>query len=275
MKVLQTSIRILVTVFFGLLSSSCKTEPESSQAAVLKQTVNSEKPEVLTIYAAAGTRPVTTEICDLFEKDKNVVVEKNFASSGTLARQIASGASVDLFVSANKQWIDFLKEKNLLKDDTIKTIAGNSLVFIAPKGSNPVTLEFTEDFNIASAAENIAVGDPAYVPVGKYTHAVFKKLQWSDKLEGKLVLAKDVSSVLHYVELKECNLGVVYKSEALCSKKVNIVADVPEELHAPIVFYIAELKNSSSSKTSHQLSEMFVNRGKEIFVKYGFKPSAQ
>lgn len=253
---------------YGLLLcvSACSASSYSSDE-------NSElsRIESLRIFAAAGTRPATNDICDLYEKQTGVKVERNFASSGMLARQISTGAQTSIFVSANQQWIDFLGEKQMLKEGTIQSIAGNSLVVIAPKDSPDISLKFTKNFDIASAAKHIAVGDPAYVPVGKYTDAVFKNLQWHGRLKGRLILAKDVSAVLHYVELGECQLGVVYRSEALASSKVKIVAEIPTSFHKPIVFYIAELNNHSAAESAHQLRGLFLNEGKSIFIEHGFQ----
>ena len=82
-------------------------------------------------------------------------------------------------------------------------------------------------------------------------------------------MTKDVTSVLQYVELGECDWGVVYYSEALSSKKVKIIARIPESLHKPVIFYIANIK--SQKETGRELYSMFTNdTGKSIFTKYGF-----
>ena len=62
-----------------------------------------EKTEIR-VFAAAGPRLATEALCERFESVGHGAVTTNFASSGTLARQIASGAQADVFVSANKQW---------------------------------------------------------------------------------------------------------------------------------------------------------------------------
>ncbi|MBN2344029.1 MAG: molybdate ABC transporter substrate-binding protein, partial [Deltaproteobacteria bacterium] len=188
----------LVFVFHlcnSLAVLSCGQQPTTHQHA------HETADQVIRIYAAAGTRPVTSDICDLFENLVQVNVERNFASSGTLARQISAGAEADLFVSANKQWIDFLSEKHLLKPESIRTVARNTLVIVVPKGKKIPAPRFLSSYDIASSIEHISVGDPAYVPVGKYTEAVFNKLHWSESLREKQILAKDVSSVLNYVAL--------------------------------------------------------------------------
>ncbi len=226
--------------------------------------------KTITIFAAAGTRPATEEICNTFEKNSKYKVVRNYASSGTLARQIDNGADCDVFVSANKQWIDYLEKNGLLIDHSIRKIAGNSLAVIAPVSSDITPPQFTKNFDILSDIPNkIAIGDPSYVPVGKYTKMAFDSLGWSDKIKDKTIMAKDVTSVLHYVELGECDWGVVYYSEALQSKKVKIIATIPQSLYKPITFYVADIKGQKEA--GHELSTMFTNdTGKETFKKFGF-----
>jgi molybdate transport system substrate-binding protein len=235
-----------------------------------KSETSAPKEATVQIFAAAGTRLATDEICNRYEQEGHGRVLRNFASSGTLARQIASGAEADVFVSANRQWMDFLKNKRLLAEGSVQEIAGNELVIVAPKGAAPIVPAFKKNFNInASIKDKIAVGDPAYVPVGKYTKSAFDHLGWYDQIQDKIVEAKDVSSVLNYVALGEVDWGVVYRSEAMASDRVEIIARVPGTLHDPIEFFVADLGNQKTA--ARALSKMFRSKaGRAVFVKFGF-----
>ena len=259
---MKFKINIWKIILFSMAVSGCAGNKSENSKNTTDRTI--------TIFAAAGTRPATEEICNLFEKASRYKVERNYASSGTLARQIANGAGCDVFVSANKQWIDYLMGKDLLIQHSVQKIAGNSLAVIAPVNSDITPPQFTKSFDIISDISNkIAIGDPSYVPVGKYTKMAFDSLGWFDKIKDKTIMAKDVTSVLHYVELGECDWGVVYYSEALQSKKVKIIATIPQSLYKPITFYVADIKGQKEA--GHELSAMFTNdTGKETFKKFGF-----
>lgn len=252
--------RFLILYFLGisLLSACGSTDSNDSEKTGVR------------VFAAAGTRLATEALCERFESAGHGPVTTNFASSGTLARQIASGAQADVFVSANKQWITFLKDKKLLSDDTVHKIAGNTLVVVAPKNRTPTAPIFENNFDIAAAiADRIAIGDPTYVPVGKYTKAAFDRLGWFEKVQDRTVMAKDVSAVLNYVALGEVDWGIVYRSEAMASDRVRIIATVPSALHNPIEFYVADL--TSQNAKGRVLSEMFRSKeGLAIFLEHGF-----
>ena len=231
---------------------------------------NKEKNTSVTIFSAAATIIPVTEIADSFSSVYSIGVEKNFAASGILARQIYNGAKADLFISANKEWIDYLVDRNLLIDTLVDKLAENMLVVICHK-SKIVNLDFSADFNIKSIIpDKIAIGDPSYVPAGKYAQQALNSLGWYSDIKDRIILTKDVASVLNLVELNECDWGIVYYSEAIKSEKINIIAEIPENLYDPIVFYVALLKNSN--KESFIFYDYLKTRqAKEIMSKYGLK----
>ena len=256
-------ILILITLFLMFLSCFKKNSNGTSEVENI----------TITIYAAAGTRIVTDEICDLFEKKYNYIVKRNYASSGTLARQIANGAESDVYVSANKQWIDFLIEKGYLKNDSVKVVGMNSLVVIVPVDFKGIRPEFKNEFDVfSSIPDKIALGDPAYVPVGQYAKKTLDNFGWYDQIneKGKMILCKDVSSVLHYIEQGECDWGIVYYTEAIQSDKVKIISKIPSYLHDPIVFYVADVKEQKI--IGQKLSRMFTEKtGQKIYKEHGFE----
>jgi len=155
----------------------------------------------ISLFAAAGTMLHCNEICDSIISHYNLNIEKNYAASGSLARQIQAGAQADIFISANKQWIDFLSDNELILENSISEIAGNKLVVICPIGKK-LELDFSKQFDIRSTiSNNISIGEPQYVPAGKYAKQALDSLHWFDKIRDKIILAKDVTSVVHYVEL--------------------------------------------------------------------------
>ncbi|MDA3952544.1 MAG: molybdate ABC transporter substrate-binding protein [Bacteroidales bacterium] len=220
------------------------------------------------LFVATGAMLPSIKICDSFTNNTTIQTEKNFAASGNLARQIRAGAESDIYISANKQWIDFLDTNKLIIKNSISELAYNKLVVICPKNKE-VNIDFTKKFDLKSAIKDkISIGDPKYVPVGKYAKQVLDSLNWYDEIQNRIILAKDVISVLHYVELGECDWGIVYHSEAIKSEKVKIAYEVPQELYDTIIFYIALLNDNQQSNQLYQYFKS--DTAKEIFNKYGF-----
>lgn len=222
----------------------------------------------MSIFAAAGTMLATNEVCDSFSIINDLEIQRNFAASGALARQIESGADADIYISANKQWIDFLIDNGILKPESISKIASNKLVLICPKDQN-INIDFNMDFDIKSTIPNkISIGDPKYVPVGKYAKQFLDTLSWFNQIEKEIILAKDVTSVLHYVELGECDWGIVYYTEAIKSEKVKIAYEIPTDLYNTIYFYIGFINDNKQTKELYNYFKS--DTAKKIFTKHGF-----
>ena len=64
------------------------------------------------LAVAASLREVVNELSDNFvKKHPSTTFKKNYAGSGALAKQIENGAPADIFISANTEWMDYLKGK--------------------------------------------------------------------------------------------------------------------------------------------------------------------
>ena len=248
-------IIIGVSLFFSSCSSKKKDESKS-----------------ITIFCAASLTDVISEIVSDFKENEQVEVKLNLASSGTLARQIEHGATPAIFISANKKWVDYLNQLDLTIPETEKSIAGNSTVLIAPLESRLDSFAFSTDINLPELFEGrISVGDPQYVPAGTYAFQIFKKLSFEKELESRILPAKDVRSALMVVEMGEVEAGVVYKTDALKSKKVKIITEFPDSLHEPVNYYMVII-NKQQNETSTKLYNYIVSQETEpVWEKYGFK----
>lgn len=197
-----------------------------------------------------------------------VVFRNNFGSSGMLARQIEEGAPVDAFFSAGSKQVDQLEKEGLLEPGSRSNLLRNSLVLIAPAGSN---LEGFEQLS-GKGIRLIALGDPASVPAGQYGKQTLDTLHLYEALKPKIVLGKDVRQVLTYVETGNADAGLVYATDAQISKQVRVVAVAPDNAHDPIVYPVAEIKGSKNSAAIQSfLAFVQTPAARAIFERHGFK----
>ncbi|MFW6107866.1 MAG: molybdate ABC transporter substrate-binding protein [bacterium] len=228
----------------------------------------------LTVFAAASLADVADDLADLYRRESGVPVHLNTASSSTLARQIDQGARADAFLSANAEWMDYIKERGEVRPGTRTAFLGNRLVLIAPAGE-PVEVEVTREFDIAGAFDGrLALGDPGHVPAGIYTRAALESLGWYEPLESRLLPCQHVRAALAMVELGEAKLAVVYATDAAMSDAVTVVGTFPASTHPPIRYVAAVCEGARPG------AERFVRflRGQpaaEVFERYGFVPLSQ
>ncbi|MFJ5964579.1 molybdate ABC transporter substrate-binding protein [Bacillus sp. NPDC093026] len=237
--------------------------------AVMKSSDSNKKTE-LVISAAASLQDALKEIESAFEdQHPNVKLTNNFGASGALKQQIAQGAKVDLFFSAAEEPFDELVQSGNIDKNHKKDAIQNELVLIVPKESPSSIKTFNDVQNLKG---KIALGTPESVPAGTYAKEIFTKLNIWDQVKGKAVYGKDVRQVLNYVETGNVEAGIVYKTDALVSKKVKILDEANEDMHSPIVYPVGivnETEHKDEAKTFYQFLQS--NTAISIFQKYGFQ----
>jgi len=248
---------IFITIISGKFQSSDSTKSVPFQ------------PVSLMVSAAISLKDALEEIKPIYQKmHQNVEITYNFSSSGSLQQQIEQGAPVDVFISAANQQMDALESKKLLLVGTRQKLLTNQLVLVTPKDeTNVIKIQDLTQTNIS----RIAIGEPNSVPVGRYAEEVIKYYKNLDKIQSKIIYAKNVRQVLNYIETGNVNAGFVYLSDAKTSREIRLVEIFPKTSHSPIVYPIAVLKNSKNPKIAKEFSQFLFNpSAKKVFNKYGF-----
>lgn len=228
-----------------------------------------EEKETLFISAAISLTDVLLEIKEIYEKETGISITFNFGGTGSLAQQIEQGAPVHVFMSANEKWLERLSTAGHIDLKTRIPIASNELVLITNERS-PLTYTSFEQIDHTDF-QTMAIGNPDTVPVGQYTKEIFMQLYMWEKIEDTLVFAKDVRQVLTYVETNNADIGVVYKSDALTSTSINILAHADQSMHEPIMYSAAMTEQATNMERAQQfLDFMQTEKVQRIFEKYGF-----
>jgi molybdate transport system substrate-binding protein len=267
----------LISIFIiGILSFSmtaCSSSTNSSANTSTPKEDNQTPPVSLNISAAASLKNSLDQIKDLYlNENKNVTLTFNYGASGSLEQQIEQGANVDIFMSAAAKQIDDLDSKNLLIKETRKNLLENNIVLIVPKDSSLQISDFKDLTN--DKINKIAIGEPKSVPAGQYGEEALTNMNLLDVIKSKEVYAKDVTTVLNWVETSNADAGIVYETDAKSSSKVKIVSTAPSDTHKAVVYPVSILKESKNIETSKKFLEFLsTSKSKEIFEKAGFKMS--
>ena len=221
----------------------------------------------INLFAAASLRDVIIELSNGFAKThSDVTFRNNFGASGALAKQIENGAPADLFVSANREWMDYLKEKRLVDEKGITTLAYNVLVFA---GKPELKVARLQD---VVTLRKIAIGSPKSVPCGEYAMEAFRNAGIEKQLENKLAMARDVRESLLYAERGEVDGAFVYKTDVEeIAKSVKTLFIVPQEFYSR-VSYPMGLTVAGSKKPEAVAFFKFLQSGetKAVLAKHCF-----
>jgi len=219
------------------------------------------------LFVAASMREVVNELSDSYaRKNGGITFKKNYGASGALAKQIENGAPADIFISANLEWMEYMKTKKLADDRSIATFAYNTLVFAGRPGVKASGLSDVVKL------EKIAIGSPKSVPAGEYAMEAFKKAGVDKQLEKKLVMAKDVRECLLYADRGEVDGAFVYKTDALqVAKTAKILFTVPQEYYSRVTYPMA-LTVAGGNKAEAVGFYRFLESGeaKAVLARHGF-----
>ena len=224
----------------------------------------------LLVFAAASLSDALEEVDHAFTAKTHIPVRTPYAASSALAKQIEAGAGADVFFSADREWMDYLERRGLLRSGTRRDILGNALVLIAPADS-AVQLKIVPGFALIGAlgGGRLACADPDSVPAGLYARAALTQLGVWEAVAPRLARAENVRTALAYVARGETPLGIVYRTDAAAEKRVRVVDVFPEATHPPIV-YPAALTSGAQPQAAQYLSFLGGQSAREIFVRYGF-----
>jgi len=223
----------------------------------------------LTVSAAASLTHAFREIAAGFEAvHPPTRVQLNFGASGALLQQIARGAPVDVFASADAETMQQAEQQQLVRPGAKANFAGNALVVVVPHDARAAPTALAD--LARPAVKRLAIGIPASVPAGRYAKAVLEKASLWPAIEAKTIGAQTVRQALDYVARGEVDAGFVYATDAaIVPDKVRIAFVVPTD--SPVVYPIAPLAAAPNAADARKFVAYVVSpAGQAVLARHGF-----
>lgn len=223
----------------------------------------------ITVSAAASLIDAMEAVADAYHSAGGDPVRFNFAGSNVLARQIASGAPVDVFISADEAQMDFAQQAGAIDTATRVDLLENRLAVVTRHGMR------VADARGLAAAEvrRIALGDPGGVPAGVYARQYLGALGLWEALQPKAVTVGNVRAALAAVENGSADAAVVYESDAAASSRISL-AFVVSGPAAPRIVYPAAVVTRAPNRAGAVRFLAFLGSGTAsgIFSRFKFTP---
>ncbi len=228
----------------------------------------------LNVFAAASLTDALQEIARSYEPASGDRLLFNFAGSSTLLRQIKEGAPADVFFPADEEKMDTLAKAGLVAAGTRRSLLSNTLVIVvnATAGaavSSPAGLA-------GPAVHRLALAEPHTVPAGIYARAWLEKNGLWNKISDRIVATENVRACLAAVESGNVDAGIVYKTDALISKNVKVVWEVPAADGPAISYPVAAVTGAGAKNgpaARRFLAWLGTPAARVVFAKYGFLPA--
>lgn len=223
----------------------------------------------LTVSAASSLTESFREIAAAYEKaNPGTGVDLNFAASGVLLQQIARGAPVDVFASADQATMEQALQRGLVVPATNQVFAVNSLWVVVPPQARqkPASLAALA----TSPVKRVAIGNPDSVPVGRYARQALQQAGLWSAVQAKMISTQNVRQSLDYVARGEVEAGFVYATDAQAmSDRVQRAFQVP--VPGGISYPVAMVKTTRDPQQAQGFIAFVRSpQGQAILRRHGF-----
>lgn len=259
---------------FPLLASiaailaSCGRPPAAPQAR--------ETREPIVVAAASDLQAVFPTLAQAFERRTGLSVTPTFGASGRLAEQVRQGASIDVFLSANRAFVEKLAEEGLVEPDSVVPYAiGKVVLAVHERSAGTVK-------NLADLAkpeiEHIAIANPDLAPYGAAAREALQMAGLWERLQPKIVLAENIRQAQQYVVSGDAQAGLISGSSARDTASLK-TAPVDPSLHDPIVQCLGVVRSSKQPEVARAFASFITgDEARSLLSDAGFllpEPSEQ
>lgn len=210
---------------------------------------------------------------DLYRANHPIQFTYLCKSSGLLAKGLRGGAlNADIFISADREWMDFAVENGLVASDRVSSPWGNALVVATPKNSPMQRLDWQ-----ALASDKVTailIGDPSTAPFGRHAKEALEATGLWDRVKHKVQTRKNIELLADSLATSSpTTVGILFKTNL--TDQLRQLHTVKKDLHSPIHYYMAPLNASAgNAEVTAFLAFMRSKAVKDIFQAEGFDVSA-
>lgn len=236
--------------------------------AALTMAVPGAGAQPLTVSAASSVADVVAEAGRAWSAAGGAGILVNAGGSHILARQIAAGARVDVFISADHVQMAVAERSDRLVPGATRDLLSNTLVVVVPPGSGSRTLG-PRDLAGPGIAR-IALGNPDSVPAGVYARQWLERAGLWAAVSPKVVPTLNVRAALAAVRAGHADAGIVFATDAKTAPDVQVAFAVPAGEAPPIRYPVAVVKGGREAEAGRFAGFLFSPAARDIFARAGF-----
>lgn len=215
----------------------------------------------LLIAAASDLAPLEKPLARLVREKLGEEIRFSLGASGMLAAQIRNGAPYDLFLSANRTFVDGLAASGKIAGEPVSYARGRLAIF---SNQPRKTLE-----DLATPGVRfIAIANPAHAPYGAAAMDLIKRSGLIGKLQPKLVYGENVRQTLQLAESGNADAAIVAWS--LVKDRGGVL--IPASRHAPIEQTAGVVKASRRQDAARRVLDLLLSaEGRKLLAEHGLE----
>jgi molybdate transport system substrate-binding protein len=214
------------------------------------------------------------KVGDLYRANHPVQFTYLCKSSGLLAKGLRGGAlNADIFVSADREWMEFAVENGLVAADQITRPWNNTLVVAIPKNSPIQHLDWQDLASDKVTA--ILIGDPSTAPFGRHAKEALEAAGLWDRVKDKIQTRKNIELLADSLATSSpSTVGILFKTNL--TDQLRQLHTVKRNLHSPIRYHMAPLNGSAGNPEVRAVLKFTQSKAvRDIFQAEGFDVSAR
>lgn len=285
-KRLVSCMLVLAMAVSMLAGCGKKDDTKAKDDTKQEESKEDEEPVELIVFAAASMTETLTQLGDDYMKEhKNVTIQYNFDSSGTLKTQIQEGADCDIFISAGQKQMNQLDKDasadvnteglDFVLEGTRFDILENKVALVVPEG-NPAGINSYDDLKakLADGSIKMAMGN-SDVPVGQYTQKILAYFGLNeDELAaaGAITYGSNVKEVTTQVSEAAVDCGIIYATDAY-SANLKVVDTATKDMCGQVIYPAAVMKTTKNEEAAKAfLKYLTEDTANKVFEGVGFTP---
>lgn len=223
------------------------------------------------VGAASDLKFALTEVVAQLEKETAHRFTLNMGSSGNFAQQIRQGLPVELYLSADEDYVFQLADAGYTRDRGSLYAIGRIALYVprgSPIGLDPELRGLRENW---AAVTKFSIANPEHAPYGRAASQALQKLGMWDMVQSKLVLGENISQATQFVSTGAAQAGITAFSLALAQDVAALGNHVllPASLHLPLRQRMVLTKNAGPSALA-LYEYLQTTKARTILLKYGF-----
>ncbi len=229
----------------------------------------SEDPSIprVRIAAASDLQTVLPKIIEQFRAKHPIDVQPVFGASGQLAKQIGQGGPFDLFLSANRTFVEDLVAKGAIDRDSVHPYT-RGILAVAVNPNSGVEVKSLADL-ARPEVKKIAIANPAFAPYGIAAMQAIERGKLKDVVAPKLVMADSVRHAFQFVQTGNAEAGLIADSVMSGTDLQNVY--IYPTLYDAIIQYLGVVAQSKHKESAGLFADFLRGEeGQAILKKAGF-----
>lgn len=224
----------------------------------------------LLVLSASNLSAVLPEIASLYTEKTGVEVNFSFGSSGQLSQQIIQGGRADVFISADRSFVDEVVDEGRAHEDSRQVFAVVQMV-----------MWWADDLDVAAPTEladlkdegfkRIALANPNHAPTGIAAKSALQEVGIWDVIEGRLVFGESATQTVQFARSRNTEVAIVPKSLAV-QEAAGAYSIIRPDLYEPLEQEAVALRDSTRPDRAVEFVEYLASpEAEELLVESGFE----